>query len=209
MRVIGAGLPRTGTHSLKLALEQLLGSACYHMIEVFGNLDHVPVWHQAVKGDVPDWGRFLADYDAIVDWPGSAFWRELSDSNPDALVLLSVRENPETWWQSADQTVLETMRRKHPPEFHAWLEMCLDLMRSRFTGVWEDRRSAMAAYERHNDEVRSTVPSDRLLEWRPGDGYAPICKALDLPIPNEPFPHVNTTAEFRAGLDASRPKRGR
>jgi hypothetical protein len=207
VRLVGAGLPRTGTHSLKVALEQLLGSPCYHMIEVFRQLEHVPLWHQAIKGDTPEWRALLGGYGAAVDWPASAFWKELADAYPDAVVLLSVRDTPEAWWKSADETVFEGMRREHPPAFAAWLDMCLDLLRSRFTPQWEDSRSAMEAYAHHNDEVRSTIPKDRLVEWRPGDGWAPICSALDLPIPDEPFPHVNTTAEFRANLDAFQPRR--
>src|SRR5262245_38107485 len=99
LRVVGAGLPRTGTRSLKAALEVLLGGRCYHMQDVFENLDHVPIWRRALAGEPPDWHTFLADYVAAVDWPSSAFWKELSD--PDALIVLSTRSEAGTWWQSA------------------------------------------------------------------------------------------------------------
>jgi hypothetical protein len=198
LRVVGAGVGRTGTHSLKLALERLLGGPCYHMLEVFQHPDHVPVWHRAVLGDMPDWNAFLAGFVATVDWPAASFWRELSAANPDAVVLLSVRDDAEQWWQSADQTIFEVTRRDAPPELAEWHQMWVDLARTRFTSQLEDREAAITAYERHNAEVRATAPPDRLVEWHPSDGWEPICTALGLAVPDEPFPHVNTTADFRA-----------
>ena len=199
---MGGGGGPGGAHPLPLAGGQLLGGPCYHMLEVFQRPDDVPVWHSAVKDEPVDWDALFAGYVAAVDWPVAAFWREISAAYPDAVVLLSVRDAAE-WWRSADQTIWEASRREPPPELASWHEMVLDLLSQRFTPRWDDRDGAMAAYEHHNDEVRATVPSDRLVEWRPGDGWAPICAALDLAVPDEPFPHVNSTADFRAmaGLD--------
>jgi hypothetical protein len=209
LRVVGAGLGRTGTHSLKLALEQLLGGPCYHMFEVFGHPDDIPVWHGAATGEATDWDALMADYRASVDWPAAAFWQELSQANPDAVVLLSVRDDSEAWWTSADQTIFSVMRREPPddPIGAAQMAMIRAILTDRFTDRWDDRRSAIEAYERHNEKVRSTIPADRLLQWRPRDGWAPICQALDLAVPDGPFPQVNTTAEFRAmtGLDGAAP----
>ena len=192
LRVVGAGLPRTGTSSLKVALTQLLGGQCYHMSDVLECPDHITVWHQAVRGELPDWHEFFTDYIATVDFPASAFWRELSDANPNAIILLSIRDNAETWWQSVSQTIFQV--KVDLPSFQ---DMIRDVMGARFTEQWYDQQSAMAAYERYNDEVRSIITSNRLVEWQPRDGWEPICKALNLPIPNQPFPYVNTTAEFR------------
>src|SRR5438445_5778536 len=83
MRVVGAGLGRTGTHSLKLALERLLGAPCYHMVEVFEHMDHVPMWHAAIRGEPVDWRPVLGGYAAIVDWPGAAVWRDLASAYPE------------------------------------------------------------------------------------------------------------------------------
>jgi hypothetical protein len=202
LRLVGAGLPRTGTKSLKLALEQLLGGPCYHMVEVFEHLDHVPVWRGALAGRQPDWDAFLAGYVAAVDWPASAFWRELAEANPDTVVLLSAREDPETWWRSADATILGVVRRDEYPEYEEWLELAHELMRERIGPAWDDPRVARAAYERHNEDVRARVSPDRLVEWRPGDGWEPLCRALDLPIPVDPFPHVNSTVEWEERREA-------
>lgn len=208
LRVVGAGIGRTGTHSLKLALEELLGAPCYHMIEVFEHPEHAPLWHAAVLGERYDWDAIFEGYVAAVDWPAGAFWRELAAANPDAPVVLSVRENAEAWWRSADATIFEATDRPPPPEagMDEWYAMVMDLLERRFTPRWREQEPAMAAYEAHNAAVRAEVPPGRLVEWRPSDGWAPLCAALDVPIPDTAFPHVNTTAEFRqmANLDTPR-----
>src|SRR5690242_13736078 len=116
MRVLGAGLPRTGTTSLSAALQVVLGGRCYHMHEVFKHLEHVPAWRAATDGQPPDWHEFFRGYTAAVDWPASAFWRELMTAFPNAVVVLSVRADAETWWQSVAATVLPTARNEQTPE---------------------------------------------------------------------------------------------
>jgi hypothetical protein len=201
LRVVGAGLGRTGTHSLKLALEQLIGEPCYHMIEVFGHPEHIPMWRTAAEGTMPDWDALFAGYGAIVDWPGASFWREISDTYPDALILLSTRESPQAWWKSASRTIFAVLDTGMPNDF---TEMWGAIARNRFTPNVDDADAAMAAYERHNADVRATADPARLVEWQPGDGWAPLCRALGVPVPDDDFPHVNTTDEFRemAGLDS-------
>lgn len=205
MRLVGAGLGRTGTMSLKLALEQLLGGRCYHMMEVFGRPDDIPVWHRAVRGELPDWQAFLRDYDAAVDWPVAGFWRELADAFPDAPVLLSTRRDADAWWKSASETIFRAGERGVPDGVVGeQLAMVHDLFAIRFTPEWRDEAAAKAAYDAHNAAVRATIAPERLVEWRPADGWEPICRALAVAVPDAPFPHANTTADFRAmlGLDA-------
>ena len=199
LRVVGAGLARTATTSLRLALQQLLNAPCYHMLEVFPRADHVVAWHRAALGTMPDWPGLFDGFAATVDWPAAGFWREIYRSFPDAAVLLSVRESPEVWWRSASRTVLHVAELGDVPEEEAdWMAMYRDFLRTRFAERWNDPAAAMAAYSRHNDAVRAEVPPDRLVEWRPGDGWAPLCAALDVPVPRGPFPRTNSTAEFRA-----------
>jgi hypothetical protein len=205
LKVVGAGLGRTGTHSLKAALEQLLGGPCYHMLEVFGRPDDIAVWHAAVNGDMPDWNTFLSEYRAAVDWPASAFWRELLEANPDAVVLLSSRDT-DGWWKSANNTIFQISQRELPVEEvvpRAQIAMALDMFKMRFTPDWRDESKAKRAYEKHNADVRASVPADRLIDYHPGDGWEPICARLGLAVPSEPFPHLNTTDDFRAmvGMD--------
>jgi len=194
--VIGAGVGRTGTHSLKLALERLVGGTCHHMLETFGHPEEVAVWHAAAEGTMPDWHEFLAGYTSTVDWPSAAFWPELSEAYPDAVVLLSVR-SAESWWKSADNTILNGMRGTAglPDE---WLTMVRSLFASRFCDDYEDAAKMQAAFEANNQRARDTIAPDRLVEWTPSDGWGPICARLGMPVPDEPFPLTNTTGEFRA-----------
>jgi hypothetical protein len=206
LRVVGAGVGRTGTASLQLALQQLLGGRCYHMGETFGRPADFPVWQAAATGTMPDWDTFLAEYVATVDWPACAFWRQLAEAYPDALVLLSTRASADAWWKSAHDTIFQVHKRAIPPEdaelMHAQLAMAEAVFVNTFTPDWEDEAAAKQAYEAHNAAVRAGVDPTRLLEWQPGDGWAPICDALDVPVPDEPFPHVNTTADFRTMIGA-------
>jgi sulfotransferase family protein len=199
LRIVGAGVGRTGTHSLKIALERLLGGPCHHMVELFLHREQIPVWHCAVAGDYPDWHDFLAGYVAAVDWPACAFWRELAEAFPDAPVLLSVRD-PESWYRSAHHTIFLPLGAQKPRGEDPWLDMVHDLFRTRFCDRFDDRVAMIAAYERHNAEVRRTIPARRLVEWTPSDGWEPLCAALGVAVPDEPFPVTNTTNEFRGRL---------
>jgi hypothetical protein len=197
--VVGAGVGRTGTHSLKMALELLLGGKCHHMVEVFEHPEQIPVWTDAVDGKSVDWTALMDPYRSLVDWPGASFWPELLAANPHALVLLSVRD-PEEWYLSASSTIflgLENRIDGGPPGMSTWMDTVRRLLRDRFSDQFHDKKAMMDAFERHNAKVRATVPSSQLLEWTPPDGWAPICARLGLATPEQPFPVTNTTAEFR------------
>jgi hypothetical protein len=203
LRVVGAGLGRTGTNSLKVALEQLLGGPCYHMFELARRDGDTPAWSAAVRGEAVDWDALLGGYVAAVDWPACAFWSELREANPEAIVLLSTRDSAQTWWESMERTIVPTISGEVAPDEPATARrraMVVEMMGERFTPDWSDRDAAIAAYERHNEQVRRAVPAERLIDWRPSDGWEPICAALELPIPRASFPRENTTADFRARL---------
>jgi hypothetical protein len=197
LAVIGVGLGRTGTNSLKVALERLLGGACYHTHEVILNLEHVAVWQNAFDGVPPDWERLFQGYVATVDWPGCRLWDELTNAYPDALVVLSTRSSPERWWASAQRTVFASMKRGPLPGFEDWHRMMRSAMQP-FTDCWDSKAESIAAYLSHNELIRRTIAHDRLVEWQPADGWRPLCDALGISTPDEPFPHLNTTADFRA-----------
>jgi hypothetical protein len=166
------------------------------MSEVVADPDrHLPLWTPIVRGQEPAWEEVFEGYVAQVDFPGAAFWPEISAAFPDALVVLSTRPAG-CWYNSAVSTIF---RLTEDPIFS-------DIWRERFgferyDARFSDPEAMIAAYERHNAKVRSSVPPRRFLEWTPADGWAPICNRLGTPVPNEPFPWVNTSAEFQADND--------
>ena len=205
LKVIGAGLGRTGTMSLKLALERLLGGKCYHMVELFEHLEaHTPLWHAAARGEKVDWDKIFDGYVATVDEPSSIMWRELMEYYPDALVILSLRD-AESWWKSANATILKVKQDpppKEPPERVAWHAMIMDIYPHIHPDGVSDPELVKASFMAHNERVKAGVPPERLLLWQAGDGWEPLCKALGLEVPDEPFPHSNTTEEFKARQSA-------
>jgi hypothetical protein len=197
LRVVGAGLPRTGTSSLRFALEQLLGGRCCHMSALPGHpFDLGPEWDRALEGKQPNWQRLMAEYSAAVDWPASMFWRELSEANPDAIVLLSVRDGAQSWLESMEATVLTVARMGLAPDWKEGRALVRLMERFAGTSAWDDPAVLVAAHDRHNAAVRATIPRGRLLEWHAGEGWAPICRALDLAVPETEFPWRNRRADW-------------
>jgi len=195
LKVIGAGLGRTGTASLKVALEQLLGGRCYHMSECFGNPANPPLWLAAAQGR-PDWDAIFEGYVATVDYPACGFWRELADRYPDAKVLLSVRD-PDKWFESTRDTILgEDIRQiaAMSPDTAFFDETVF----RDYVGHFGDRAFITDYFRRHSEAVIAAIPTDRLLVYEVGQGWEPLCAFLGLPVPSTPFPHVNTRADFEA-----------
>ena len=195
LKLVGAGLGRTGTHSLKLALERLLGGPCHHMVEVFQHPDQWPKWQSAVNGEpLAAWGDVYDGYVATVDWPGCRWYRELAAANPDAVVLLSLRASADEWWRSASNTIFTGIPTEPTDDWGRWANELI----GGHIGDFRDADAAKAGYERHASEVRSSIPASRLVEWRAADGWGPLCEALGVPVPDEPFPLTNTTEEWLA-----------
>jgi hypothetical protein len=177
--------------SLKIALEQLFGSPCYHMTEVFEHPEHVGLWHAVADGETINWGDVFAGYAAAVDTPACLFWPELLQAYPQALVVLSVRDGP-SWFESCHRTIFARPS-KEPQAAPGWSAMMEAVTRSRMpVGPTMSRAAALEGFARYNQTVRQRVPAGRLLVWQARDGWAPLCAALNIPIPDEPFPHLNT-----------------
>lgn len=200
LKVIGAGFGRTGTNSLKLALEQLGFGPCHHMFEVRDNPDQLPYWQAIARGEAPDWDAIFADYNSSVDWPSARFWRELAVHFADAKVLLSVR-TPESWIKSVHSTIWPSLRdreKQEPGTRRDRQNMSYELIvRQTFDERLDDVEHAMAVYRAHNEEVQREIPAERLLVYTVGDGWEPLCRFLDVDVPDTPYPHTNSTAEFR------------
>lgn len=197
IRLIGAGLPRTGTSSLREALRFLLDGPIYHMSEAYARPEHVPTWVAAINGEPPQWTEFLDEYTAGVDTPFSCCWRDLAAAYRDAPVVLSHRGSAETWYRSMDVTVLQHTRKVLALDDDT--DPMTPLFRVMFKDVFADPDDAdqvKAGYERRLAEVRAEIESSRLIEWQPGDGWGPICAALGIAVPAIPFPHRNSMADF-------------
>jgi hypothetical protein len=208
LQIIGAGFGRTGTSSLKVALEELGFAPCYHMLEVATHPEHSALWLAADRGERIDWEEIFAPYAAAVDWPACVFWRELLVEYPDARVILTVRE-PATWYASFRDTILARLESLPPiesPAIRALYEVSQHIILQRtFRGAAGDEQRAMAALAAHNTEVIASVEPQRLLIYDVADGWEPLCRFLGVPVPAGDFPHLNARAEFSAELRSRAP----
>ncbi|HEX2742264.1 MAG TPA: sulfotransferase [Rubrobacter sp.] len=217
MKIIGAGFGRTGTTSLKAALEELGFDPCYHMTEVFAHPEHADFWKAAWRGDNVDWEGVLGGYEAAVDWPACTFYRELMQRYPEAKVLLSVRD-PEPWYKSTRGTIYELSMLVEKSTLPRLIFGAISLLifggfaggrsgmandiiwQGTFDGRFEDKDYAIEVFERHNEEVKRSVPPSRLLVYDVREGWGPLCEFLGVDEPEEPFPRLNDTAQMRRGM---------
>ncbi len=203
LQVIGAGMPRTGTLSLKTALEQLGLGPCHHMTEVFAHPEQWPLWDRVGDGEEVEWEDIFGPYRSTTDAPGVFFWRQLAARYPDAKLILTERD-PERWYESTAATIFS-------PQHREMLQGSpVGAIIGKLTGrSWAGRdeivrtgpppREVMIElFEAHNAAVRSEVPAERLLVYSVSEGWDPLCKFLGVEVPDTPFPHVNSTEEFQA-----------
>ena len=200
LSVIGSGFGRTGTLSLKHALETLGFGPCHHMEEVLRHPSQVSDWQGVVAGAPVDWNVVFAGYRSQVDWPGAHVWRELAEAFPDAKVIHSVRPE-DSWWRSFSTTIGKLLqvypRMSMPPHVAAMMDAAHEFIGMRtFGGAWADREKALAAYRRRTEEVRAAIPPERLLVFDVAEGWDPLCRFLGVDVPDQPFPRRNDQKEF-------------
>ena len=214
VRVIGAGFGRTGTASLKAALETLGFGPCYHMTEVFKHPGHADFWQAAWRGELVDWDGLLGAYEATVDWPACTFYAELMERYPNAKVILTVRD-PEGWYQSTRDTIYQLGRISEGSPLSRLSFAFFSLLafgtfntgqgpmteeivwRGTFDARFEDKHHAIEVFNQHNEEVRRRVPEEQLLVYEVKEGWEPLCEFLGVEEPDKPFPHLNDAAEMR------------
>jgi hypothetical protein len=200
LEVIGSGFGRTGTKSLKAALEQLGYGPCHHMHEIVENPGQVSHWQAIAAGKPVDWTEVFDGYRSQVDWPGAHVWRELAEAFPDAKVVHSVRPDAQ-WWASFSKTIGKLMARYQdlplPPHIRDILTAWNDLAgKETFGGVLDDEKIGMEAFRKRTADVRAAIPADRLLVFDVAEGWEPLCAFLGAKVPDEPFPHHNLRADF-------------
>ena len=202
LKIVGTGFGRTGTLSLKIALERLGVGPCYHMMEVFPRPEHVAMWHRLAFEHRIDWDELFHGFHATVDWPSARWWREIAAHFPDAKVLLSVRD-PEAWYQSMIDTIYQPLKEPAPDGVPEIVRLQSEMARKAilaetFDNRFEDKAHAIDVFKRHSQEVRDTIDPARLLVFDVREGWEPLCRFLEVPIPDEPFPRLNDTATTQA-----------
>ena len=210
IKIIGAGFGRTGTLSLKVALERLGYTRCYHMHDLPANPEHITYWETAARGEPVNWPSLFHGYQAILDFPGCYFYRQLLDQYPHAKVILTTRD-PEEWYASALKTIYKpkpslalilTIVRKIPFSRRVrrlprvMLAMDRIVFKGLFDGRFTDKQHALEVYKRHYEEVIKTVPPPQLLVYSVKEGWGPLCTFLEVSVPDKPFPHANTGGDF-------------
>ena len=199
LSVIGAGFGRTGTMSLKLALEQLGFGPCHHMEEIFANPLHVVRWRAAIAGEKVDWNAVYDGYNATADWPGVSFTQELAAYYPDAKIILTLRP-VESWWESYSRTILLNMQNlpeDTPAPIRDIIEMATEVVgKKSFGSTIDDELAAKIAYSDHVEKITGLYGADRLLQFNVKDGWKPLCDFLEKPVPDGEFPHSNRSAQF-------------
>lgn len=203
LKLIGAGFGRTGTMSLKGALEMIGWGPCYHMIEVI-KLEGAPEhWSRVTAGEAVDWEEVFKGFVSTVDWPACNFYAELAEAYPEAKVLLSLRD-PEKWWDSVHNTIYQALTADHansPPNMQKQMAMANRLiLEQTFGGKFLDRDHAIGVFNAHNEAVKAAFPPERLLVFDVKEGWEPLCAFLGADVPDEPFPRVNSTEDFRASF---------
>lgn len=208
LKVIGAGLFKSGTYSFKIALEILGFGPCYHMEEFAKNPSHVVYWEKAENNQPVNFDEFLGGYNSGVDLPINHHVRELLEAYPDAKVVLFERDDLDAWHKSILTTIYPTagaelapcpepedsfpsLRRKYILRF--WME--------RTKEVYGKKETAIAEYKRHSEEIKRIVPPEKLLVMKINEGWGPLCKFLNVPVPNVPFPHKNDTKSFVKNIE--------
>lgn len=197
IKVFSAGFGRTGTLSLKLALEEIGFGPCHHMKEVLENgAAQIPLWNAAADGK-PDFDAIFKGYNSAVDWPTAAFWREVAARYPDAKVILSTR-SAESWYSSFSETILASLLAKEnwPPPAVPWLTMVTRVVIDRSLGGRTDKDGVIAAFQAQEAAVKSAILPGRLLVHTAKDGWEPLCTFLGVPVPATPYPRTNSKEEF-------------
>jgi hypothetical protein len=210
IQVIGAGLPRTGTLTQKLALERLGFAPCYHWVNLLADLDQVDTWDRALAGEAI-WDQVFDGFAATVDWPGGYFFSELAEFYPDAKVVLSVRDGIEwelsfretIWTMSHGESLMRLLsdaRREIDPRWRAYLAF-VDRMLWSGSAPFAEGTARFALIEQmdaFNERVKRTIAPERLLVWRVSEGWEPLCAFLGVDVPDEPLPHENDRETFIA-----------
>ena len=196
LEFIGAGFGRTGTYSLKAALEHLGFGPCHHMSKVIDDPRQVEAWSEVAAGR-PDYDAIFAGFRSAVDFPVSAYWQDVLGAMPDAKVILSHRD-AEDWYGSFSQTILPLILEKEawPKNAVPWFAMIEKVNIGKALGGRTDREGILKAYRANEAAARDLEAQGKALVFSARDGWEPLCRFLGVAVPNAPFPKTNARADF-------------
>ncbi|WP_260516603.1 sulfotransferase family protein [Aliiroseovarius sp. M344] len=183
---------------MREALNILGFGPTHHMFEVIDSQTQTDLWREVVSGGAPDWDKLFAGFFACVDWPSAHYWRELVQRYPDAKVILTTRP-ADAWWRSIDKTILQYTNAPDSPDNVFSQKLVGDQV---FGGRPVTRDRAISVYEAHQKSVIREVASDRLLVYKVGDGWKPLCRHLGVDVPDQPFPNRNAKEGFHDRANA-------
>lgn len=221
LKVIGAGIGRTGTESLKLALEELGFGKCYHMFELVKRPDDLAAWEK-LENDIPiDPEKLFEGYASAVDFPAFFYYKDFLKYFPDAKVILTVRD-PDRWYQSAAKTIFRPVPNllfilarifgifsKKARKFPAIYDYIQRVGHEKlFEGKITDPEHCKAVFNAWNEAVKRNVPPAQLLVFEVKQGWEPLCEFLNVPIPDRPFPHSNKGESFQKNAGSKVLSRG-
>ena len=212
LKVIGAGMARTGTSSLKAALSELGFGPCYQMRELLSHPEQVIFWSQASCGKPLNWDELFQDYRATVDFPSYRYYYQLLQYYPEAKVILTVRD-PQAWYESTLNTIYQVVEPQTGQKFfkrlklpdsprtraleRVWRLVEKELWQKDFQGKFADKEYAIKVFQQHLEEVQQNVPSKQLLVYQITEGWSSLCRFLDVPVPEQTFPCLNERAKFK------------
>lgn len=217
IKVIGVGGPRTGTATLKEALEIIGFGKCYHMEWLFNHQEDLKYWHELFDTGTTNFDRLFDGFQSTVDFPGYLNYQALFKQYPTAKFVLNDRD-PEAWYESAKHTVHSVT----PQTFTQKLKMLRKMIFSRrfrrlaqsfrlvekylwkgkYNGEFQNKEKTIARYKAFQEEVINTIPAEQLLVYKVSDGWEPLCEFLEVPIPEEVFPHKNKRKNFQEKFKA-------
>lgn len=222
LQVIGSGVGRTGTHSLKLALEQLGFGKCYHMMELFQHPEGLIYFQKAERGEAVDWDKLFEGYKSAVDYPVAKYYKQIIAAYPNAKIIHTMRD-AESWYQSAMETIFWATK----PSAGRMLKLLIKMPFSstirkrlpilKFDGAMVDnifgkdlknKQEVIRRYNAINEETLNYLPKDRSLVYEVKQGWEPLCNFLNVPVPPTPFPRSNVRDEFKvrvAGIASGKP----
>ncbi|EDO39565.1 predicted protein [Nematostella vectensis] len=192
MKIIGAGLPKTGTKSLASALRRLGFNVHDHHEQLQFHCDE---YIAAFKGPMPNFEEMYENVDATTDLPACIFYKEIFKAFPDAKVILSVRDDEESWRKSFLKT--ESIVSSATSNLLMILGLFLTPSGRKLWRLGYNVKKYVKNeldYTKHNNEVMATIPAKQLLVFNPKDGWESLCAFLGAEVPAIPYPRENVNS---------------